>query len=390
MRFRSVAALLVLLVLSVIAVMAPAASLGDPASDLAAAQGEEAVAKSKMTDAEQAVSQAERALAPIAERADTADQEAEAALAEVGEVKKELVTERRAAAKEVETAEASYDDEKSSHDRTSGIGIAIAIVAVLLAIAAFIFSKVRKWPLSKQLTQILGGALGVVFIGGLVLALVPSSPSSPEFSAETQELAKAAEGDPAEPPSPELKEAEEAAAPLVAAAEPLDSEREKAEGAVESAQGKVQYDESVLASAERDSNVAQNEIDRIKAAEERKAARIEAIEAKETAFKEEATTIDYNQLIKNPEAYTGEKVVYTGQILQIQEEAGFGFMLLSVTDEGYGFWTDNIWVDFFQPIGAAEEDVITVYGKLTGSEEYETQIGGSTYVPKMNAKYVEE
>ena len=65
-------------------------------------------------------------------------------------------------------------------------------------------------------------------------------------------------------------------------------------------------------------------------------------------------------------------------------------MLLSVTDEGYGFWTDNIWVNFTEPIAAAEEDVVTVYGKMTGSEEYETQIGGSTYVPRMNAKYIDE
>jgi len=65
-------------------------------------------------------------------------------------------------------------------------------------------------------------------------------------------------------------------------------------------------------------------------------------------------------------------------------------MLLSVTDEGYGFWTDNVWVEFDEPTEAAEEDIITVYGKITGSEEYETQIGGSTYVPRMKAKYIDE
>jgi hypothetical protein len=118
-------------------------------------------------------------------------------------------------------------------------------------------------------------------------------------------------------------------------------------------------------------------------------AREEKVVAEETSFKEEATAIDYDQLIKNPFHYVGEKVVYTGQIFQISE--GFeDFMLLSVTDEGYGFWDDNVWVTGFGHIDGAEEDIITVYGIVAGAEEYETQIGGSTYVPKIRAKYIDE
>ena len=66
------------------------------------------------------------------------------------------------------------------------------------------------------------------------------------------------------------------------------------------------------------------------------------------------------------------------------------WMLLSVTDEGYGFWSDNVWVEFDGTIKGAEEDVITVYGTITGSESYETQIGGETYVPKLKGRYVVE
>ena len=83
---------------------------------------------------------------------------------------------------------------------------------------------------------------------------------------------------------------------------------------------------------------------------------------------------------------------FTGQIMQIQEELGWGgnMMLLSVTDEGYGIYDDNVWVDYDESIDSAEEDIITVYGEITGSKSYETQIGGETYVPKMRAKYIEE
>jgi hypothetical protein len=65
-------------------------------------------------------------------------------------------------------------------------------------------------------------------------------------------------------------------------------------------------------------------------------------------------------------------------------------MLLSVTDEGYGFWDDNVWVNYEGSVAGAEEDIITIYGRMTGAKSYETQIGGQTYVPRMQAKYIEE
>ena len=116
-----------------------------------------------------------------------------------------------------------------------------------------------------------------------------------------------------------------------------------------------------------------------------------AIEAQKVAdFKASATSLDYDQLLKNPERYRGERAVYTGQIFQIQEGYGGGLMLLSVTNEGYGFWDDNIWVDYDGSIDSAEDDIVTVYGTMKGSKSYETQIGGETYVPRMKMRYIEE
>jgi hypothetical protein len=112
--------------------------------------------------------------------------------------------------------------------------------------------------------------------------------------------------------------------------------------------------------------------------------------AERDQFIASTTTIPYNQLEKNPKRYKGTKVAYRGQIFQIQEDGGSTWMLLSVTDEGYGFWDDNVWVEYDGTIDGAEEDVITVYGTITGEQSYETQIGGETYVPKMHARYVGE
>lgn len=379
MRSRSVAAFLAVFAASLLTMVVPSNTLGDPASDLAAAESEQASANSTLVAAELALVQAEKSADPIVLKAKRADEAVEAAEGEVRAVETKLIADRRRAQNQVEDAEASYNDEKSSHDTITGIGIALAIAAILVAIAGFVLSRSGKWSIPKKLALPLGGLLGVIFVGGLVLAFVPSDPNAPQFSNEIRELAKAAEGNPLNPPTHKLQESKAAVVPLVEKAEPLDSARDKAEGQVESAESKVQHAEGVLASAKSDVNAVQ-----------KKVAQIEAVAAEESEFREDATTIDYGQLIKNPSAYKGEKVVYTGQVLQIQEEGGFGFMLLSVTDEGYGFWTNNIWVEFEQRTGIAEEDIITVYGTIIGSEEYETQAGGSTYVPKMRAKYIEE
>jgi hypothetical protein len=104
-----------------------------------------------------------------------------------------------------------------------------------------------------------------------------------------------------------------------------------------------------------------------------------------------ASTISYKQLKKDPDRYEGRRVKYTGQILQIQEDGDFGgFMLLSVTHEFDDFWTDNIWVNYSRSIRSAEDDVLTIYGVVKGAKSYDTQIGGETYVPEVDARYIVE
>jgi len=115
-----------------------------------------------------------------------------------------------------------------------------------------------------------------------------------------------------------------------------------------------------------------------------------AEQAQKQHYIESAQTVSYAQLNKNPEEYVGKVVSFRGQIFQIQEEAGEGNMLLSVTEVTEGFWDDHVWVNFSQHVKAAEKDIVTVYGEVTGQKSYKTQIGGETYVPEMTAKYVVE
>jgi hypothetical protein len=112
--------------------------------------------------------------------------------------------------------------------------------------------------------------------------------------------------------------------------------------------------------------------------------------AKRQAFIAQAANISYQQLLAHPSRYEGKKAVYRGQIFQVQEDSGTTIILLSVTDQGYGFWDDHVWVEYDGAIDGAADDMITVYGTLTGTQDYDTQAGGNTTVPSMRAKYVVE
>lgn len=115
-----------------------------------------------------------------------------------------------------------------------------------------------------------------------------------------------------------------------------------------------------------------------------------AAEQRRQAFINSAQTIPYSQLIKNPDAYAGQRVKYYGEILQVQESTGAGIMLLFVTNLGYDVWSNQIWVNYTGSVRGAQGDKLTVYGTVLGSRTYKTQIGGETYVPEVDAVYIVE
>lgn len=113
--------------------------------------------------------------------------------------------------------------------------------------------------------------------------------------------------------------------------------------------------------------------------------------ADEAQFRASTQSIPYAQLIKDSTPYIGNHVVFHGQVFQIQQSGNSGgILLLSVTDDGTGVWTDNVWVDYHQSLHAVTGDLITVYGTVTGTKSYDTQAGGATYVPQMDARYVDD
>lgn len=129
-----------------------------------------------------------------------------------------------------------------------------------------------------------------------------------------------------------------------------------------------------------------------KAAEEQAAqASREAEEASIAA--EEAkgyeTGITYDQLARNPDDYEGQKVKFSGKVIQVMEGSGTVQIRLAVNKDYdtvlYGEYKKDIVVS-----RVLENDIITVYGTSAGLLSYTSTMGGTITIPSVAIDKIEQ
>lgn len=143
--------------------------------------------------------------------------------------------------------------------------------------------------------------------------------------------------------------------------------------------------------AEQAAQAAQEEADRIaaeKAAEEE--AQRQAEEASRLA--EEAkgyeTGITYEDLSRSPDDYIGQKVKFTGTVVQIMESSYQNIMRLATSD----YYEDIIYGTYdpdILDVRLLEDDNITIYGTAQGIETYEAVLGNTISLPKVSVDRIE-
>lgn len=109
-------------------------------------------------------------------------------------------------------------------------------------------------------------------------------------------------------------------------------------------------------------------------------------------FISQCQSITYNDIARNPDNYKGTKAVFTGEVVQVTE-GWFNsvIMRVNVTKGSYEIWDDTVYVTYTYADGESkilEDDIITMYGTLKGSETYTTVLGASVTIPKFEAKYI--
>ena len=123
------------------------------------------------------------------------------------------------------------------------------------------------------------------------------------------------------------------------------------------------------------------------AAREMAVAEGDALVAKLQAWEDSAGPLSYAQLKRNADRYAGQRVVFRGSVLEIQDDPAGGSVLRLGVSRRYGVWDDPIWIE---TIAAPDESivqgsVVRAYGTMLGSETYESQAGWTITIPKMMA-----
>lgn len=136
-----------------------------------------------------------------------------------------------------------------------------------------------------------------------------------------------------------------------------------------------------LSEAERQAEMARLE----KEEAERKAQ--EEAERLEEEAKGYETGITFEDISRSPDTYKGKKVKFTGTILQIIE----GYVYNEARMSTNGKYDDVIYINYNTSIidvRLLQNDEITVYGTFSGLYTYETIVGGSVTLPKINVDII--
>lgn len=108
------------------------------------------------------------------------------------------------------------------------------------------------------------------------------------------------------------------------------------------------------------------------------------------AYKASAQSMPYNQLVKDPASLAGTVVTYTAQVFQYDTNTGTSNFIASVSNLGYGYWTDNIYADVDPSLTqrVCAKTIVRFWGSVVGPYSYTTTQGGTLTIPEINIMYI--
>lgn len=118
-------------------------------------------------------------------------------------------------------------------------------------------------------------------------------------------------------------------------------------------------------------------------------------EERESYLRNNCGSYSYDEIARNPGSYEGKYAKFTGKVIQVQQSELYGIlayvMRVNVTKTRYSY-TDTVYVTYYaaqDDTRILEDDIITMYGELTGEKTYTTVMGASVTIPSFTASYVD-
>lgn len=106
--------------------------------------------------------------------------------------------------------------------------------------------------------------------------------------------------------------------------------------------------------------------------------------------KANAQELRFAELNKNPDKHVGVYLKYQGEILQIMEDETSTELRLAVTKDAYGYdYNDVVYVTFEGTTPFLDEDIVTIYGTVSGAYTYESTAGYQITLPLIEAEIIE-
>ena len=117
------------------------------------------------------------------------------------------------------------------------------------------------------------------------------------------------------------------------------------------------------------------------------------LEDVEEEYKSNCKVYTYEEVARNPESVKGETAQVTGEVIQVVESYAYTYLRVNITKNKYGNYEDTIYV-IYKPKSETEDriledDIVTIYGKLNGTETYTSVLGSSITLPCIVGEYIE-
>ena len=135
-----------------------------------------------------------------------------------------------------------------------------------------------------------------------------------------------------------------------------------------------------------------------KATENKKIADAKEVEDKKVADAQAAAAaeaakpkhIAYKELARNPDTYMATNVIFTGRVIQVQEDGKYVGLRVNVTKNSYGY-EDTMFVQYDKSLVTGrvlDDDIITFSGMSMGLLTYKTVLGAEMSIPQVLATTV--
>lgn len=119
----------------------------------------------------------------------------------------------------------------------------------------------------------------------------------------------------------------------------------------------------------------------------------EEIVLSEDEYKAQCASVSYNNIARNPNDYIGQKAVFKGKVIQVQESGKNVVLRINTTQGQYGLWDDTIYVDYKRKDDnesrVLDDDIVTVYGEIKGIKDYTAVLGNQISIPHIKAEYID-